>query len=133
MSAEVFLDTNILVYAFAADDVRSARAVDLLRRGGIVSVQVLSEFVNVSRSKLHRDWQDIREEMALLKLLLPHPVPVTEDTHRMAIDIAESTGYHFYDSQIVAAALLANCKTLYSEDLHNGFRFHELVIENPFT
>lgn len=130
MSADVFLDTNVLVYAFSAGDRRSERAIDLLSQGGIVSVQVLGEFVHVGR--LHRDWAEIREQLTALRQLLSDPVPVTDETHRMALDIAEETGYGFYDSQIIAAALTANCKTLYSEDLQHGRRIEGLTITNPF-
>ena len=49
MSARPFLDTNVLVYAFAANDPRSDRAEALLAAGGVIGVQVLNEFVNVSR------------------------------------------------------------------------------------
>ena len=50
MSAKPFLDTNIVVYAFASNDPRSEKADAILKAGGAISVQVLNEFVNV----LHR-------------------------------------------------------------------------------
>jgi len=40
--------------------------------------------------------------------------------------------FSFYDSLIVAAALDAGCKTLYSEDLQQGQRIDGLTIQNPF-
>ena len=39
-----FFDTNVLVYAFAADDPRSARAEALIADGGVIGIQVLNEF-----------------------------------------------------------------------------------------
>ena len=48
---KAFFDTNILVYT-ATSDARKQRAVDCLSRGGVVSVQVLNEFVHVARRKL---------------------------------------------------------------------------------
>lgn len=132
MSADAFLDTNVLIYAFAAGDRRSARALDLLGQGGLVSVQVLGEFVHVSRNKLHRDWAEVREQLSALRQILGDPVSLTGETHRIALDIAEESGYGFYDSQIIAAALTANCKTLYSEDLQHGRRIEGLTITNPF-
>ena len=59
MSVKPFLDTNILVYAFSSNDPRTQKAISLLADGGIVSIQVLNEFVNVSRRKLFRDWEEI--------------------------------------------------------------------------
>ena len=41
-------------------------------------------------------------------------------------------GFGFYDSLIVAAALDAGCKTLYSEDLQHGQRVEGVTIINPF-
>ena len=38
----------------------------------------------------------------------------------------------WYDSLIVAAALKAECTTLYTEDLQHGQHFGDLVITNPF-
>lgn len=43
-------------------------------------------------------------------------------------------GSGMYDALIIAAALLAGCETLYSEDLQRGQRFDEqLTVRNPFT
>ena len=50
-----FFDTNILIYAFAAGDPRSAKAEALIADGGVIGVQVLSEFVKVTRRELR--WQ----------------------------------------------------------------------------
>jgi predicted nucleic acid-binding protein len=133
MSADVFLDTNVLIYAYAAGDRRSAQALELLGQGGTVSVQVLGEFVHVGRTKLHRDWPEIREQLTALRQLLGDPIPVTADVHRIALDIAEETGYRFFDSQIIAAAMTAHCKTLYSEDLQHGRQIEGLTIANPFV
>ena len=55
---KAFFDTNILVYT-ATTDARKQRAVDCLGRGGVVSVQVLNEFVHVARRKLHHDWPQV--------------------------------------------------------------------------
>jgi predicted nucleic acid-binding protein len=49
MNGKPFLDTNIIVYAFSSNDPRNARAEALLEAGGVINVQVLNEFVNVSR------------------------------------------------------------------------------------
>ena len=38
MPGERFFDTNILIYAFAANDPRSARAEALLAEGGVIGV-----------------------------------------------------------------------------------------------
>jgi predicted nucleic acid-binding protein len=58
MSAEQFFDTNILIYAFSSGDARSEKAFALMAEGGVVSVQVLNEFVSVMLRKLGRSWEE---------------------------------------------------------------------------
>ena len=132
MNVKRFFDTNVLIYAFATDDPRNELAEDLLAEGGTVSVQVLSEFVNVSRHKLGREWNEIRDELLVMKKLLDPPMPLTAETHGSAVDIAERYRFHFYDSLIVAAALQAKCSILYTEDLQHGQKIDGLAIRNPF-
>src|SRR5438105_271731 len=133
MNDKPFLDTNIVVYAFSANDPRSEKAEALLAAGGVISVQVLNEFVNVSCRKNRRDWDEIQKALHVLKTLLDPPLPVTMELHEAAIAIARSYRYHFYDSLIIAAALRANCALLYSEDLQHEQRIGGLVIHNPFA
>jgi predicted nucleic acid-binding protein len=127
-----FLDTNVLLYAFTDSDWRKERAVDILAGGGVVSVQVLNEFVDVSRRKLKQEWESIRVALARLSVLIDEPVPVTLGTHRDAIDIAARYGFRTYDSLLVAAARQAGCRVLYSEDLQHGQVLDGVAIQNPF-
>ncbi len=61
-------------------------------------------------------------------------VPVDEAIHEKGILIAVRYKLSVYDSMIVAAALLANCDTLYSEDMHAGLVIeNRLRIINPFA
>src|SRR5256885_13962523 len=47
--------------------------------------------------------------------------------------LAARHAFHIYDALIVAAALAADCTTVYSEDLHDGQVVdHRLTIQNPF-
>jgi predicted nucleic acid-binding protein len=128
-----FFDTNVLIYAVARNDPRASRAEALLAAGGMISVQSLNEFVAVARRKLGMSWKEVREFLDLICILCPKPVPVTHDTHRGAIAIAEKHGYSIYDALIASAALEAGCKTLYSEDLQDGQTLNrQLTIRNPF-
>ncbi len=133
MSARWFLDTNILVYAAARQDLRSARARDLLRQRCLVSVQVLNEFTTVAHRKLGRSWREIGIALNAIRALCQAPVPITLETHQHALRIAERTGYRFYDSLILASALIARCDTVWSEDMADGQRIEDtLTIVNPF-
>jgi predicted nucleic acid-binding protein len=132
MSAEPFLDTNILIYAFAKDDPKSGVAESLLAKGGIVSVQVLNEFANVSRRKLRLEWRQIDERIALLKSLLRPVAPPTLEEHDQARALAREHKLSFYDALIVASALNAGATLLLSEDMQHERAITTLTIKNPF-
>ena len=52
--------------------------------------------------------------------------------YQRGLDLQAHYQFSFYDSLIVAAALEAGCKTLYSEDLQHDQRIEGLCIQNPF-
>lgn len=59
--------------------------------------------------------------------------PLTANTHDRGIEICERYKFSFYDSLIVAAALIVDAKILYSEDLQHGQVIdRQLRIVNPF-
>ncbi len=132
MNAKPFLDTNILVYAFASNDPRSEQAEALLAAGGMISVQVLNEFVNVARRKLRREWAEIEDALGVLRAILDPPIAVTVALHETAVWLARDVGFSFYDSLIIAAAIRAGCPVLYSEDLQDGQIVHGVRFRNPF-
>jgi predicted nucleic acid-binding protein len=134
MSVKVFFDTNVLIYAVAQDEPRCTQAEELLASGGLLSVQILNEFVAVARRKILMSWSDVTEALAAFRVLCPSPLPITIEMHEVALKIAEQHGYNIYDALVVAAALEAGCATLYSEDLHDGQMIDgHLTIRNPFA
>jgi predicted nucleic acid-binding protein len=133
MSDEAFFDSNVLIYAMVSGDSRRERAQQLVAQGGVISVQVLNEFVSVARRKMRMSWQDVIEALDEVRVLFPSPVSITLDTHETALKIAQQYGFGIYDAQIAAAALDANCSTLYSEDMQDGQVIERrLRIRNPF-
>ena len=134
MSDRAFFDTNVLVYAIGQHDERTTSAEALLAEGGVVSVQVLNELAAVAHRKLGMSWEEITEALAAIRTLCPGPVPLTVDTHDAALRIASRYHFHIYDALVVAAALEADCTTLYSEDLqHEQVIDRRLTIRNPFS
>jgi predicted nucleic acid-binding protein len=133
MSDRPFFDTNILVYVVGQQDERTPEAEALIVNGGVVSVQVLNELASVSRRKLGMSWEEIGDALAAVRVLCPSPTPLTIDTHDAAVRIAHKYGFQFYDALIAAAALEAECTTLYSEDFQNGQVIEgRLTVRNPF-
>lgn len=132
MAAKRFFDTNILVYAFAADDSRSSRAESLIAEGGVIGVQVLNDFTNVTRCKLRWQWDQIEASLAVIDDLLGPVAPLTATIHARAIVLARDHELPVYDALIVAAALDAGCQIVFSEDLQHGQKFGALTVQNPF-
>jgi predicted nucleic acid-binding protein len=134
MPDRAFFDANVLVYALAQNDPRSMRAEELLSSGGILSVQILNEFVSVAQRKILMPWTEITEALDAIRILCPSPLPITVETHEAALRIVEKYGYRIYDALVVAAALESACAILYSEDLRDGQTIEgKLTIRNPFA
>jgi predicted nucleic acid-binding protein len=125
-----FFDTNVLVYKTSVDP-KALRAEQLLRDGGVVSAQVLNEFVDVVRRKQRFTWNEVAVALDALVVLVD-VVPVLPDAHRLAVEIASRGGFRIYDACIVASAALAGCATLYTEDLQHGQVIEGVKIVNPF-
>ena len=133
MNDKPFFDTKVILYAFRHNDPRGPVAEGLLAAGGTLSVQVLNEFVAVARRKLDKSWEEVRRALDILRVFCPEPVALTVETHETAVRIAERYGYSIFGSLIVAAALEAGARTLYSEDMRNGQTIDGLTIRNPFS
>lgn len=130
--AEAFFDTNVILYLLSADGAKADRAEELLAIGGVISVQVLNEFASVASRKLGMAWPEIREVLAQIRVVSP-VAPLSVDTHDRALQVAERYGLSINDALIVAAALMAGCTTLYSEDMQDGQVIErQLTIKNPF-
>ena len=126
-----FFDTNVLLYLISSDATKADMAEALLAKGGIVSVQVLNEFVSVAGRKEKLLLPEIRDVLATVRALC-EVVPVSLETHEAALDLVERFGFSIYDALIVAAAQLAKCRWLYTEDLLHGQTIGTLTISNPF-
>lgn len=128
-----FFDTNVLLYAIGPDQRMADLAWGPLEIGGVISAQVLNEFVAVSRSKMKRSWPKIKEALESLLALDLTVAPLTVLSHAAAVEIASRHDIHIYDATIIACALEAGCDTLWTEDLTDGQRFGGLTVRNPFT
>jgi predicted nucleic acid-binding protein len=126
-----FFDTNVLVYAITADP-RGSVARSRLSDGGVISAQVLNEFVRVARKKLRLDWTIIEAALAELRALVDDVRPVALSTHEFAVSLSRRDGFDIYDALILSAAIEAGCDTLFSEDFQHGRRFGDLTVVNPF-
>ena len=134
MSAKVFLDTNVVVYLYSGDEPeKQTAALSLIENNeAIVSTQVLSELANTLSRKFSLPYEVVAQAVAevqegsTVSLVMP-------ETIAQALTLAKKYQYSYYDSQILASALLAGCSTLFTEDIQHGQLIeNSMTICNPF-
>jgi predicted nucleic acid-binding protein len=133
MPGASFVDTNIWVYAHldAPNDPRCERAWDLIHRQSalVISAQVVMEYLNVMR---RNGVDEERLQRNIARMLHQCTVqPLDTGVIRRTLAIRGRYGFSIWDSEIVAAALEAGCRTLYTEDLQHGQVIETLEIVNP--
>jgi predicted nucleic acid-binding protein len=139
MNVRFFLDTNIFVYSFDENaPKKSARASELIRqavrsRNGIVSYQVVQEFLNVALRRFIHPMTAAEAQQYLATTLRPlMAVNSSAALYVEALRLASIYSLSWYDSVVVAAAIEGGAHVLYTEDLQHGQEFGNLRIENPF-
>ena len=131
-AAKAFIDSNVILYLLSKDAKKADVAEAVLRAGGMISVQVLNEIANVAQRKIGMSWADTNQFLASIRSLCAVE-SLTVETHDRGRDVAERCGLSVYDAMIVAAALLAGCTVLYSEDMQDGLVVDkQLRVVNPF-
>jgi predicted nucleic acid-binding protein len=60
-AANAFFDINLLLYRLSEEPAKSEKAEDLIAHGGVISVQVLNEFVSVATRKLAMTIAEVRD------------------------------------------------------------------------
>ena len=98
----------------------------------MISVQVLNEFAAVALRKVALSLAEVREVLEGIRAVCP-PRPLTVEDHEHGLDVVQRYGFSLYDSMIVAAALSAGCRSMYTEDLQHGQVIDgRLTVINPF-
>jgi predicted nucleic acid-binding protein len=77
-------------------------------------------------------WAETRDFLDTFRATL-EVIPLTLETHERGLALAERYQLSVYDGMIVAAAQLAGCRVLYSEDMHDGLVIDGLTIRNPYA
>jgi predicted nucleic acid-binding protein len=130
--AEPFFDTSVLLYLLSGDAAKADRVETLLSARGVVSVQVLNEFAVVALRKLKMPLNEIREILDTIRAVCAVE-PITVETHDRGLAVLERYKFSLFDSMLVAAALIAGAKLIYSEDLPHGQVIdNQLRVTNPF-
>lgn len=138
MSAKVFIDTNILIYAhdddagdkqITAKNILAGLAKD---RTGALSMQVLQEFyANVTRKLATPLPQKVAR--AIIDDFAHWCVVTTPEEIRLAFRIEDEATISFWDALIIAAAVKSGAARVLSEDLDHGQRIAGVLVVNPFA
>lgn len=132
----VFIDTNVLIYAYSSDEVEKNAAVTKLiaeQQKIVISTQVINEFINVMRKKRAVPIENLQRVIGELASIFTISL-VTIETINHALAISQNFKYSYFDSLIIASAIQNSCSVLYSEDMHHKHMVSkELVILNPFA
>lgn len=139
MSDRFFLDTNLLIYAIDAADLRKqAIAQEWIAAAhdsgdGLVSYQVVQEWFNVV---LHKAAAPLSVEAAAsIYHELLEPLSRVQSSHELvatALDIHGRDSISWWDSLIISAAIQGGCRTIFTEDLQHGRSIRGVKIVNPF-
>jgi len=126
MNGKVFLDTNVFVYTQSKgeQDKRNTALNAIEKYDCYTSTQVLNEVSNVMIKKLKMPIAKVKQIITAINDRCTVSI-ITHEAVQKALDLKEVYGYSYYDSLILAAAVLSDCDYIFSEDLQDG-----QIIEN---
>jgi predicted nucleic acid-binding protein len=139
MTARVFVDTNVFVYAQQPQEepLKQPLAAEWLQRvwsdgSGRISVQVLNECYSAATKKSSplMPQEAAKIYVAWLLAWKPHPVDATVVMRAMVIEARYRLNW--WDCLIVAAAQIQGCGILLTEDLDHHGIYGGVKVHNPF-
>lgn len=139
MNDSYFIDTNIFVYTFDNESLDKRKiSRDLVRNAlesfkGFISSQVIQEFLNVATRKFKVPLKTEDCRLYLENVLAPLCAIYPDiKLYKLGLEIKKKTQFSFYDSLILASAVILKCRIVYSEDMQNNYKYENLIIKNPF-
>ena len=138
MISRIFIDTNVLVYAYDyTNEIKHNKAKTILFSKNntnddfYISTQILNEFYSVLARKqvLHSSITKYINEI----IDNSNVVPILLENTMKALNIKEKYGFAWYDSVVLATSIQNSCYIIYSEDFqHNQIIDGVVKIINPF-
>jgi len=138
MADRVFVDTNVLVYAWdSSEPKKQKRAFAWMThlwktQSGRLSYQVLSEFYITVTQKLDPGMAPESARRNVRLFFSWHPVQIGARVLETAWRVQDQYRLSWWDALIVSAAHISGCPYLLTEDLRSGEEFLEIKIINPF-
>jgi predicted nucleic acid-binding protein len=136
LTGEVFLDTNVLLYAALGMDDSPEKwmiARQILLEGKFVtSGQVLAEFYSNAIRKGRRPLSK-PEALNWVRQLIQKPCrAIDSQLVEQAIGFSERYQISYWDGEIIAAAERLGARLLYTEDLNHNQAYGTVTARNPF-
>jgi len=137
MNADVFIDTNVFLYALSdlpGEQAKAGRARQvLLNENWGWSVQVAGEFYHIATSARRQFRLPHSSAMEYVETWLNFPTAsLHPSTVVSALGIRDRFQISYWDAAIIAAARELGCRTIYSEDLSHGQDYDGVKVTNPF-
>ena len=139
MNDKLFLDTNILVYAYdSSEPAKQTTAQTLLTQGmeqenAVLSAQVLGEFFVVITRRIPMPLAANEAEQLIDLLSILPVVEIDQMLVKSAVAAHSKLQISYWDALIVCAAERAGCQKILSEDLNAGQDYRGVRVENPFA
>ena len=137
MKGRFFVDSNIWVYLFSREDDQKREISErfIKRRGNdntiVITYQVINEVTGVLKKKGFVE-RDIRNTIdSLCKICVIQEL--SKEMLMLASTLREKHSFSFWDSQIIAGAIKAQCSILATEDMQDGFMVDGLTICNIYS
>mgnify|MGYP003391764733 FL=1 len=134
MKDKIFIDTNILLYAYSTEKNKQELAQNIINTNNniYISKQVINETINILIKKFKLNIKDIINVVKELEkefIILDFDI----QTQLNALKLKQNYNLQFYDALIVSTALENSCTILYSEDMQDKLVIEKkLKIINPF-
>jgi predicted nucleic acid-binding protein len=136
MNAEVFLDSNILVYAAMVrpgEEFKRQRALDLMQSEDFgTSAQVLQEFYVTVVRKAKRPLTSLQALEWIRQWAVFPCQPIDHQLVQIAVELSERYKIGYWDAAIISAAISLGTRIVYSEDLNDGQSYGSVRVVNPF-
>lgn len=134
MKGKYFIDSNIILYSYMKDAENKSKISDnlLKNENSIISSQVIGEVCNNLKKKSGFSTDELKQVINVFYSEFV-VIPVEFNIYNKAVEILDRYSFSFWDSVIIASAIIAEADTLFSEDMQDGMQAEGVKIINPFN
>jgi len=138
MSADFFIDTNLLVYwRDASEPAKQSKAAIWMHwlldsDRGALSLQVIQEYYVTVTRKLKPGMRRETARADIDDLLAWNVIWPNQAIVEKSWELEDQRDLSYWDSLILSAASVAGCKWILSEDMQSGQRIDSMQIVDPF-